>query len=58
MSFDVVRGFIAKPQQTQMLINELSEYFKDSGDTATLYLGYPLTASSDNKVTRMDYSGD
>lgn len=51
MSFDVVRGFIAKPQQTQMLINELTEYFKNSEDTGTLYLGYPLTASSDNKVT-------
>ena len=51
MGFDIVRGFIAKPQQTQLLINELSKYFGHSKDTGTLYLGYPLTASSDNKVT-------
>lgn len=51
MGFDIVRGFISKPQQTQMLIDAISEYFKTSGDTGTLYLGYPLTAGSDSKVT-------
>lgn len=51
MGFDIVRGFIARPQQTQQLIDGLSGYFKNSGDTGTLYLGYPLTASSDSKVT-------
>lgn len=51
MSFDIVRGFIAKPQQTQTLIENISVYFKNSKDNGTLYLGYPLTASADNKVT-------
>jgi len=51
MSFDIVRGSISKPQQTRELINGISEYFNSSGDNGTLYLGYPLTANSDNKVT-------
>ena len=51
VSFDIVRGFIAKPQQTQTLIDNISVYFKNSKDNGTLYLGYPLTASADNKVT-------
>lgn len=51
MEFDIVRGFVAKPQQTQRLISGLSKYFENSKDVGTLYLGYPLTASSDSKVT-------
>lgn len=51
MGFDIVRGFITKPQQTKMLITSISEYFKTYGDKGTLYLGYPLTAGSDSKVT-------
>lgn len=51
MSFDIVRGFIAKPQQTQALIDNIKKYFDTSSDNGTLYLGYPLTASADNKVT-------
>lgn len=51
MGFDIVRGFIAKPQQTQVLVDAISRYFDNSEDDGTLYLGYPLTASSDNKVT-------
>lgn len=51
VSFDIVRGLIAKPQQTKTLIDNISAYFKDTEDNGTLYLGYPLTASADNKVT-------
>lgn len=51
MSFDIVRGSISKPQQTRELISGISEYFNNSGDKGTLYLGYPLTANSDSKVT-------
>lgn len=51
MGFDIVRGFIAKPQQIQLLIEEVTKYFEISKDRGTLYLGYPLTASADNKVT-------
>lgn len=51
MGFDIVRGFISKYSQTEVLINAISEYFKTSRDNGTLYLGYPLTAGSDSKVT-------
>lgn len=51
MDFDIVRGFISKPQQIKTLIDSISKYFKTSGDKGTLYLGYPLTAGSDSKVT-------
>ena len=51
MGFDIVRGFISKPQQTQMLIDGVTKYFKKYSDNGTLYLSYPLTAGSDSKVT-------
>lgn len=51
MGFDIVRGFISKPQQTEILLGAITVYFETSGDNGTLYLGYPLTAGSDNKVT-------
>ena len=51
MGFDIVRGSISKPQQTQMLIDNIKQYFENSGDSGTLYIGYPLTANADNKVT-------
>ena len=50
MGFDIVRGKISKPEQCKQLITELTAYIKGDED-ATLYLGYPLTASSDATVT-------
>lgn len=50
MGFDIVRGFISKPQ-IDLLIDAISKYFTTSGDNGSLYLGYPLTAGSDSKVT-------
>ena len=49
--FDIVRGFITKPQQTESLIKQINTYFNKSGDEGTLYLSYPLTANSDEKIT-------
>lgn len=51
MNFDVVRGKIAKVQPTKSLVKNITEYFKDNDDEGTLYLGYPLSASSDLKIT-------
>lgn len=51
MSFDIVRGVITKPQQTQLLVEKIIEYMEASNDNGTLYLGYPLTASQDKKIT-------
>ena len=49
--FDIVRGSITKPQQTASLIKRISDYFNNSDDEGTLYLSYPLTANSDEKIT-------
>ena len=51
MEFDVVHGRITKIPPTQSLVKFLTEYFKESGEGGTLYLGYPLTASADSKIT-------
>lgn len=51
MSFDIVRGLISEPKQTNILIDKIAKYFNESNDSGTLYLGYPLTAGADNKVT-------
>ncbi|HEY5583710.1 MAG TPA: ATP-binding domain-containing protein [Ruminiclostridium sp.] len=51
MNFDVVRGKITKVQPTQSLVNNITRYFELSNDDGTLYLGYPLSASSESKVT-------
>lgn len=51
MSFGVIRSFITKPKQTQLLISELGKYFNKSQDSGTLYLGYPLTTGTYDKVT-------
>ena len=48
---DIVRGSITKPQQTASLIKRISDYFNNSDDESTLYLSYPLTANSDEKIT-------
>lgn len=50
MAFDIVRGNIKKIQPTNDLIQSLKHIFSE-GDNATLYLGYPLTANSESKVT-------
>lgn len=51
MSFDIVRGIISKPTQTNQLIESISDYMSKTNDSGTLYLGYPLTAGADSKVT-------
>ena len=51
MSFDIVRGIVTKPQQTKIVVDKIREYINDSNDNGTLYLGYPLTASTDKKIT-------
>uniref|UniRef100_UPI004057C657 DEAD/DEAH box helicase n=1 Tax=Agathobacter sp. TaxID=2021311 RepID=UPI004057C657 len=51
MSFDIVRGIISKPSQTNQLVDAITNYMSSSKDSGTLYLGYPLTASADSKVT-------
>ena len=51
MNFDVVRGKITKVQATNSLVNGITEYFDNTGDIGTLYLGYPLSASSESKIT-------
>lgn len=51
MSFDIVRGIITKPQQTQIVIEKITQYIEKYKDSGTLYLGYPLSASSDAKIT-------
>lgn len=51
MNFDIVRGNITKVPQTESLIKSLSDYFNKSKDSGTLYLGYPLSANSESKIT-------
>ena len=51
MSIDIVHGIIAKPQQTQLIVDKIIEYMELNKDNGTLYLGYPLTASQETKVT-------
>lgn len=51
MNFDVVRGKITKIQPTQSLVNSISKYFENNDDSGTLYLGYPLSASSESRIT-------
>ena len=51
MSFDIVRGIISKPAQTNQLVEAVSDYINQTNDSGTLYLGYPLSASVDSKGT-------
>jgi len=51
MNFDVVRGKITKIQPTQCLVNNISKYFEKNDDVGTLYLGYPLSATAESKIT-------
>lgn len=51
MNFDVVRGKISKAQPSESLVKNITECFKKSNDTGTLFLGYPLSASSESKIT-------
>ncbi len=51
MSFDIVRGVVSNPGQTESLILEIQKYMSSKSDSGTLYLGYPLTASADSKIT-------
>lgn len=51
MGFDIVRGVVSKPKETKILADKISSIMEKTKDTGTLYLGYPLTASYDSKVT-------
>ena len=51
MNFDVVRGKITKIQPTESLVANITRCFENNDDVGTLYLGYPLSASSESKVT-------
>ena len=43
MPFDIVRGKITKPEQSNQLIAAVKEYMEKNTTDGTLYLGYPLT---------------
>ena len=51
MQFDIVRGKITKPEQSNQLIEALEEYMKKYNEKGTLYLGYPLTANAEEAIT-------
>lgn len=51
MSFDIVRGKVTKPEQSNQLISAVREYMKKNNAVGTLYLGYPLTANADEAIT-------
>lgn len=51
MGFDIVRGKITKPEQSNQLIEAVQEYMDKNAATGTLYLGYPLTANADEAIT-------
>lgn len=51
MQFDIVRGRIRKPEQTNQLVDVVTKYMKASDSEGTLYIGYPLTANRDRAVT-------
>ena len=51
MPFDIVRGKINKPEQSNQLIAAVKEYMEKNTTDGTLYLGYPLTANADEAIT-------
>lgn len=51
MPFDIVRGKITKPEQSNQLIAAVKEYMEKNTTDGTLYLGYPLTANADEAIT-------
>lgn len=51
MGLDIVRGVITQPSQTNIIIDHAKIYIENNNDNGTLYLGYPLTASSNTKIT-------
>lgn len=52
MKFDIIRGKISQPVPTESLVNTITKYFEENeDDTGSLYLGYPLSANADYKVT-------
>ena len=51
MSFDIVRGKITKPEQSNQLIAAVKAYMEKNTTDGTLYLGYPLTANADEAIT-------
>lgn len=51
MALDVVRGNNSQIEPTKSLVQTISNLFLEKKYEGTLYLGYPLTASADNKFT-------
>ncbi|MNO23265.1 UvrD/REP helicase [compost metagenome] len=51
MSLEVVRGTVKKIQPTKNLVVQLTRILEANDDNGTLYLGYPLTANADTKIT-------
>lgn len=50
MALDIIRGNITQIHPTNDLIENLQKIITEE-DEATLYLGYPLTANADSKIT-------
>ncbi|MDR0232612.1 MAG: ATP-binding domain-containing protein [Dysgonamonadaceae bacterium] len=51
MALEIVRGNITKIQPTKNLILSLTKIINEISDNGTLYLGYPLSANSESKIT-------
>ena len=51
MELEIVRGYITQIIPTENLILSLQKIFMTCEDNGTLYLGYPLSASSESKIT-------
>jgi superfamily I DNA and RNA helicase len=51
MTLEIVRGNITKIQPTKDLITSLTDFYNSNADNGTLYLGYPLSANADSKIT-------
>lgn len=51
MELEIVRGYITQITPTENLIATLKNIFMTCEDNGTLYLGYPLTANAESKIT-------
>lgn len=51
MELEIVRGYITQITPTENLIAALQKIYKSCEDNGTLYLGYPLSANSECKIT-------
>lgn len=51
MELEIVRGYVTQITPTENLIVTLQKIFASSEDKGTLYVGYPLSANSESKIT-------